>query len=434
MKKIKYLPYILACVFLLASCSDDDDNVFGTSAAERLTAAGKEYREVLSSAPNGWVLKYYYDTEPAKIGGYTFLCAFDTMGYVTMAHEKEITDVYGKTYKPKDKVKSAYTLAADQGIVLSFNSYNSLLHYYAEPKNSMDPDGFKGDYEFVMQEVTPERIVMEGKKHGNRIVMTPLPKDRDWDEYIDGVCAMAKNNFYPEYELLINKTPVDTLQGDYYTNRFTFNLDSAFVQNIAYTPEGFTFYKPVTVNGVTFENFKWDAAQKSFVSTDEGADVVFKGTYPDTYRDYDYFLGTYKCTYNNYENRQFKPKITIMPNEEGVSYIAKGFTTGEESGDSFVADYDYNTGLIAIVAPRATNGDIGFRLMNWMGGNVVNSNSFLKYLGYPKEENGTTVLTFRSNMPTTGHIGFTYVFNQGGSDVMLNQFTMKDVVLTKIKE
>ena len=44
-----------------------------------------------------------------------------------------------------------------------------------------------GDYEFIIKEASAEKIVMQGKKYGNTIVMYALPDDLNWEAYINSV-------------------------------------------------------------------------------------------------------------------------------------------------------------------------------------------------------------------------------------------------------
>ena len=46
----------------------------------------------------------------------------------------------------------------------------------------------EGDYDFtVMEECTPEKVVLKGTKSGSLAVMTPVADGVDWDEYIEKI-------------------------------------------------------------------------------------------------------------------------------------------------------------------------------------------------------------------------------------------------------
>src|SRR3712207_8641346 len=42
--------------------------------------------------------------------------------------------------------------------------------------------GFEGDFEFRVLSAAADSVVLEGKKHGARIVMTPMPAETKWVE------------------------------------------------------------------------------------------------------------------------------------------------------------------------------------------------------------------------------------------------------------
>ncbi|MBN1182175.1 MAG: DUF4302 domain-containing protein, partial [Bacteroidales bacterium] len=85
MRKIKYLLFMIP-FFLLQSCVEDEENIFGSSASDRMSEALSEYETVLTGASNGWVMEYYPEEDHA-IGGYTFLCSFNSSGEVIVASE-----------------------------------------------------------------------------------------------------------------------------------------------------------------------------------------------------------------------------------------------------------------------------------------------------------------------------------------------------------
>jgi hypothetical protein len=417
---------MVAVAVFLYSCSGDDA-IFDESAADRTNAAVKEYREILYSAPNGWIMEYYASVEPDKIGGIVFLCSFDENGNVTIASETGSGD--GK-YAPKDKETSLYQVIADQGPVLTFDTYSSLLHAYSEPKGTSQIHGMMGDYEFVMEEVTPEKIVMAGKKYGNKIVMTAMKAEQSWDSYLDDVIEMSENNYFPKYTLLINNSEAATVSGSYDTRKCTFaqGNEQITTENIIYTPEGFKFYNPVTIGDVTFENFRWDAAQSSFVCTDQGASVVLKGYYPDGYKDYQAYTGIYTFNYSDLNGAVHNLEVEVQELENGGSYLIAG------AGDfDFVAGYNRETGRLSITSQYITNYASVYEiyLYNWLGGYSIDSGSSNLYEGIVTSD-VPLVMEFRSNNPGSGHVGFVYIAVQGSTPYLwAEEAFFTNVVMTK---
>lgn len=55
-----------------------------------------------------------------------------------------------------------YTLKHENGILLSFDTYNRIFHQFSDPQS--DGIGFGGDYEFYVMEHTSDHIVLKGKR------------------------------------------------------------------------------------------------------------------------------------------------------------------------------------------------------------------------------------------------------------------------------
>ena len=59
MKKIYNLLFLLLSVMAFASCTSEIDEFFDKSSAQRVNEAMSEYKNILTSAENGWLMKYY---------------------------------------------------------------------------------------------------------------------------------------------------------------------------------------------------------------------------------------------------------------------------------------------------------------------------------------------------------------------------------------
>ena len=148
--------------FLFSSCLFDDKELFEESAAERIEHAVEADRALLEGATEGWQLQLYTGTNYSG-GGYTMFLTFRD-GKVRVSGD----------IAPDSMVcQSSYDIARDQGPVLTFNTYNPILHLLAEPSASA-LSGMQGDYEFVIQRATQDSLYLKGKKFGNKHVMTRL--------------------------------------------------------------------------------------------------------------------------------------------------------------------------------------------------------------------------------------------------------------------
>ncbi len=134
MKKV-YLLLLILSPLIFQSCLKDQEDLFDESPAERMSQALSEYKSVLASSENGWILEYYPEANQSY-GGFVFIVEFS---------ESEVTAFTELASDASTSVTSLYQLISDDGPVLSFDTYNSFLHFFSQPSGSM-PDGYQGDF------------------------------------------------------------------------------------------------------------------------------------------------------------------------------------------------------------------------------------------------------------------------------------------------
>ena len=174
-----------------ASCDREEEDIWDQSAAQRLEQAQKEDLATLCSAPNGWQMLYFCN---AQEQGYNFLMKFDEYGGVTIATRNPNTN---NAYTEE---ASMYDVLVDDGPVLSFSTYNSLFHRYADPDpehtQASDGIGSGGDYEFNIMTISDEMIYLHGKKTKVDIYMYPLEEGKNWEEYFNDLYTLRDNLFH----------------------------------------------------------------------------------------------------------------------------------------------------------------------------------------------------------------------------------------------
>ena len=194
MKKIFSTVLLIAGALMFTGCAGEEEDLFEKSAAERLNETSKIYTARLQSSEAGWVMEYYPTNtdEEYKGRGYVILADFDKDESVTLAMNNVMSDdVYMEG-------RSLWEIIADNGPVLTFNTYNEVLHCFSNPEYYESGKGFEGDYEFVMIDV-PENgqfIMLKGKKRGTYVRLTRLPDGTNFEEYLADIKAFH-NGIFP---------------------------------------------------------------------------------------------------------------------------------------------------------------------------------------------------------------------------------------------
>ena len=215
--KNKSIILLLTLGLAFTACSRDEDSLFEKSAAERTVEALDNAQKCLTEAPNGWEFLYFPNPDEC---GYNILVDFDEHGQVKAAAKAYIQKGAIKTDSVVVDANSTWEVVSDYGPILTFNTYNDVLHLWADPQD--DGDGFLGDYEFLILEATPERLLLKGKKHSGYSVLRRLPKDQDWTEYFNDIDNMKKAMFSNSNILLADFDGKQYTLTDGSTGIFTF--------------------------------------------------------------------------------------------------------------------------------------------------------------------------------------------------------------------
>lgn len=244
MKKIFNMLLFLAAMTFATSCTSEVDDAFPQSSAQRMAETVSSTKATLQSSPTGWLMRMYGDLD---FGGYTVLCKF----------EGDYVSVMSEIYGPADTVTSHYKVEQSAGTILSFDEYNRIFHFFSDPANpaglGLNGKGFFGDLEFRVLKATSDSIIMTGKKHGNRIVMTPAPED--WAGYINKVYDMEDFITSASYALKAGDMTLPT-KSSFRLFEAT-NPTTGEVTELPYivTDKGVEFYKTYTINGKAIKGF-----------------------------------------------------------------------------------------------------------------------------------------------------------------------------------
>lgn len=186
-----------------AGCAGEEEDLFSSSAAERLEAAVKDYTEYFAANGGKWTVEYYPtngDEAPQGLG-YLMLWDFDSDNSVKVAMNNNFTN---NVYKED---ASVWEIIADNGPVLSFNTYNECLHAFSDPNDipfttgSLNDEtglGAEGDYEFIVLNLGKDAKegMLKGKKRSVYDRIIRLPEDTDFPTYMADIKAFH-NMIFP---------------------------------------------------------------------------------------------------------------------------------------------------------------------------------------------------------------------------------------------
>ncbi|MDR1199157.1 MAG: DUF4302 domain-containing protein [Prevotellaceae bacterium] len=292
MKQIKSIIWLLIIpLFLIQSCVKDEENIFSDSASARGQKAVAEYRELLVSAENGWYVDYYPELNH-KIGGYAMYLKFTADGMVDASCEIE-TNVPARQIE-----KSEFDVLMEQGPVLRFATYNKVMHYFSEPYAS-DINGREGDYEFIIMKAETDKILIKGKKGGNKMTLRRNTASLDPDTHLAEVMDFSERlSAFALFEILVDneQTGVAMVANRTFFLDYPADKDDESI-SYAFTPTGVRLYEPFDINGTGIETFTWDEANEQYVA-DQNVNVILKAYLPDDYQlRYEEFLGKWELKY-----------------------------------------------------------------------------------------------------------------------------------------
>ncbi len=292
--KIYALAAFAVAALLISGCAGEEDDIFSQSAAERLAAGAEEAAARLESSPAGWSMEYYPtdDTEAPYGSGYLLLTCFNADGSVKMAMNNEFSN-----YTYLEDV-SLWDVITDNGVVLTYNSYNKCIHAFCDPEDigfttGTDETGYgcEGDYEFIVvdapEETAPEYIMLKGKKRGLYFRLARLDEGTVYEDYLSDVQSFGNRMFSesaPNYLLLT--VGDDVLEVDDMStgipNIYPFGTDA--VSNESYHPYIITKHNGAyhlrfrdefaSSSGATTQELVYDEAQDCFFGIDDDATTL----------------------------------------------------------------------------------------------------------------------------------------------------------------
>lgn len=290
---------LLGCSLAFTSClKQEEDDIFDKDAVDRLEDAKVEYTNILTDQGGKWAMEYFANENEQ---GYVFVLQFKKDGSVNIAGDNKwiakdnnpgtiLTHQYGDA-------TSLWEVIADDGPVLTFNTYNRILHMFSNPEDIPNDDdsspdetgyGHEGDYEFNLMKYTGDTLYLEGKKYKLPIVMYRLPESTvsaDYLNQINDMLAATNVTKFPDLilygangnEYVVNNMSTQVLQ---FYRRGTYKVDTQVEASCLATSHGIRFLNPVWLVDDTaqtktmwVQNFERQP-DGSFLCTDDGKSVI----------------------------------------------------------------------------------------------------------------------------------------------------------------
>ena len=300
---------LLLAVVLLCACTNEVEDAFDQSASIRLQSTIDQVKTVLKSADYGWELEYYAGSE-LTYGGTVFILKFDGQ---TVSADCSLL--------PGQTSTSLYKVTNDQGPILSFDTYNPLLHYYSTP-SGREYEAKGGDFEFVVDSVGADRIKLIGKKSHNTMYMRRLQASADdyatqtihiFDHFVDSIQGTIAGVPIKGKFDLTSKSLMISSSGDT-TVRMPF----------AFNNQGLRFYRPIMVNGQPLQTLLYDPATKTFTSSDPGFETLqLQGiAYPSDYMSFSLYEGDYSLVFDGSK----RTDVSLVANRLEGNYRLKGLS------------------------------------------------------------------------------------------------------------
>ncbi|MCH5310767.1 MAG: DUF4302 domain-containing protein [Prevotella sp.] len=281
---------LIALAATTVSCTFEQEDFFEDSASLRVTHTNEKIQQRLVEqsveGQYGWVIQYFVaGTDEWNGPGFNLFGKFYDSGRVTLASNHQY--LRNGNANKYTEANSTYEMLAEEGPVLSFNTWNDVLTVFEDPVDPTsapsrlinDGEGMNGDHNLVLKALNDEDIIFRGERHSAQTRFVPC--DRPWQDYIADTETMKKsitcgnvNSYYVVNEAADTLYFVDLRNG-----RFNFCErvnDPLSVKSLAcvFTPQGFRLERENSFGDNTFQEFTIDAEKSKLLSEDGNTQVI----------------------------------------------------------------------------------------------------------------------------------------------------------------
>jgi hypothetical protein len=443
MKKIIYLSLLVAAFFLNA-CNEEND-IFNEPASIRMQNTLNEYQALLAGSANGWFGNYYPE-EDYKIGGYAMFLKFNSNGNVDVSCEIA-------TNAPAMQTEtSQWEMIAEQGPVLSFSTYNPVMHYFSEPYQT-DVDGRMGDYEFIVMKAGQDTVELKGKKHGNKFILVRNTENLDPKTHFQAIAQMEdKLSEFGMFGFVLKgvRIGLTSVVDRTFTIGYVDEDDVESTVTVAYsfTPSGIRFAKPFEFQGVTMQNFAWNASEEKYLCTDAGTDAFFDVYFPDDYElRYGELIGEWRIKYHGASTTTWvEETVSVTQKKKNATYTM--YSPNLFSFPGIEISFNAQKGIISILNQNAatqegTGYDIRICAYDRAAGYLnTSSTGPVGVVGdWNKDAGGVRSITFVDNRQWSAYRPNGFLIrlyngstNMGNFTANVADYRFTDITITKIED
>lgn len=352
MKKFLFISALALAALSAQSCLFEQADLFEESASVRVANLMEKAKSTLVSSEQGWLIEIYPESHQ-KYGGYSFIMQFDNNQQVTVYSEIAA-----------GSAKSYYNVIAEDGPVLTFDTYNPIKHYFDTP-NSSRYQAYEGEVEYVICEVSDALVKLRGCKTGNIMYLRRFSGDPV--EYLASVTAEEENIIMSGFEGAVGGVDIVA----------NLNIDSRQVKgtagekqfSTAYSiiPEGIRFYTPIVAGSTEISSLA--ISSEGVISVLDGAakGTELKTVYPKGFRLYDDYAGKYTFTFSS---GTFP--VELVPAGDGKTYYMKGICGCNAKGEYNLDDAPYDM----VLTYSKAKGNLSLAIQNFM-----KDGEYVKYQG-----------------------------------------------------
>lgn len=366
--KLFTLLFFLLPALLLSSCLKDQEDYFDESASARLSNYKDNARRTLMNAPYGWLFELNKSSASAdEYGGYAFTCKFDSLT-VDVRSELDTTKV----------VTSYYKITAETAATLVFDTYNELIHNFAEGTASLY-HGYGGDVNYVIDSVSTDLV----KVHGARSLQTYYLRrlDRPAKQYLQDQAAFVKRYNDESFTKMSGEINGVAVNGEVNGGSLSAEMtvgDNAETAYFAFTSQGIRFTSPLQVGDATISELVYNFDSRAYTGTDsKGAQFSLKAAYPEWVQLYNAWAGEWTIGYQGDDGNLATIDVILTPTADRSAYIMHGLAAAFDVTLKYIKSanaVEINTQYVGEPLP---NGNL-VRLTMWdcSGGYVGTSSGY----------------------------------------------------------